>query len=74
MAASAKPTSTEVALTVGIEMLGVGVLTLIAGASDETGSITVLFMVGLWMIFLISDSSVLSSINNALSNVASQAS
>lgn len=62
------------ALTVGVELLGVGLLTVLAGASDDAGSIVVLFMIGLWLIWMISDASVLSRLGNALSNVAAQAS
>lgn len=62
------------ALTVGVELLGVGLLTVLAGASDEAGGIVVLFMIGLWLIWMISDASVLSKLGNALSNVAAQAS
>lgn len=60
-------------LTVGIELLGVGLLTILAGASDEFGTVVVIFMVGLFMIWMISDSSVLAKIGNAFQNVAAQA-
>jgi len=59
---------------VGVEMLGVGVFTLIAGASDDAGKIVVLFMVGLWVIFLVTNSKVITSIDNGLNNVVSQGS
>lgn len=62
------------ALSVGVELLGVGLLTILAGASEEAGSVVVLFMIGLWLIWMISDASVLSKLGNALSNVAAMAS
>jgi hypothetical protein len=70
----AAPTGGDVALMVGVEMLGVGVFTLIAGASDDAGKIVVLFMVGLWVIFLVTNSKVIASIDNGLANVVSQGS
>jgi hypothetical protein len=63
----------EVILTVGIELLGVGLLTLLAGASDEAGNIVVIFMVGLWLIYMVSDPTVIAGMGRVLSNVSSQA-
>jgi len=40
-------------LEVGVELLGVGLLTLVAGISDETGKIIVMIMAGFWMIYLV---------------------
>jgi hypothetical protein len=73
MAATAAPSSSSVILNVGVELLAVGLFTLLAGASDEAGNIVVIFMIGLWLIWMISDSSVVASIGRALNNVASQA-
>jgi hypothetical protein len=61
-------------LSIGVELLGVGLLTVLAGASDEAGSIVVLFVIGLWLIYMISDSAVFAKLGNGLSNVASMAS
>jgi hypothetical protein len=60
-------------LLVGIELGAVGVFTLIGGASDEAGSVVILFMIGLWMIYLVSDGAVLASISRGVGNIASQA-
>jgi hypothetical protein len=62
-----------VILTVGIELLGVGLLTILAGASDEAGKIVILFMLGLWLIWMISDSAGIAKIGNVFNNVASMA-
>lgn len=40
-------------LAVGAELLGVGLLTLVAGISDETGKIIVMIMAGFWLIYLV---------------------
>jgi hypothetical protein len=67
------PGSSDTILAVGIELLGVGLLTVLAGASDEAGNIVVIFMIGLWLIFMITDSGVIAGLGRGLANVASQA-
>jgi len=64
--------ASDALLTVGVELGAVAVFTLIAGASDDAGSLVVLFMVGLWLIFLVSDSSVIAGVSNAITNVSKQ--
>jgi hypothetical protein len=71
---AAKPGSSATILAVGVELLGVGLLTVLAGASDEAGNVVLIFMIGLWLIWMISDAGVVTGIGNALQNVASQAS
>jgi hypothetical protein len=70
--ASIQTSSSEI-LVVGVELLGVGLLTLLAGASNEAGKIVVIFMIGLWLIWAITDSGALARIGNVFSNVAAQA-
>lgn len=65
-------TPSDALLTLGVELAGVTVFTLLAGAGDEVGSAVVLFMVGLWLIFLVSDSKVIAGISSAITNVAQQ--
>lgn len=60
-------------LTVGIEVIGVGLLTLLAGTNDHMGTAVVIFMVGLWLIFAITQPQVFSGISNAVTNVSNQA-
>lgn len=66
-------TSSDEILVIGIELLGVGLLTLLAGASDEAGQIVVIFMIGLWLIWAITDSAALGRIGAVFTNVANQA-
>jgi hypothetical protein len=64
--------TSDVLLKLGLELGAVGVFTLIAGASDDAGSLMVLFMVGLWLIFMVSNSGVIAGISNAIGNAESQ--
>lgn len=56
-------------LTVAVEGLAVGVFTLIAGINDQVGSLMVTFMVALWIIFLITNSGVVSRIAGTAGNI-----
>lgn len=56
-------------LTVAIEGLAVGIFTLIAGINDQAGSIVVTFMVGLWIIFMITNSGAISKIVGTAGNI-----
>lgn len=40
-------------LTIGAELLGVGLLALVAGINDQTGKIIVMIMTGFWLIYLV---------------------
>lgn len=64
--------TSDTILVVGLELGAVGLFTLIAGISDDVGSIMVLFMIGLWIIYMVSNSGVISGVSNAIANVASQ--
>ena len=49
-------------LTVSVEVVGVGLLALLAGASEDTGHLVVLFMVGLWAVFIVTNPGIVSKI------------
>jgi hypothetical protein len=59
-------------LVIGVEFLAVGLFALIAGISDDVGNLVVIFMIGLWLILMISDSKIFTGLGNALSNVVKQ--
>jgi hypothetical protein len=61
--------STDAILSIAVEGLAVGLFTLIASSSNEAGSIVVTFMIGLWMIWLISNAGVVSRFANAIGNI-----
>lgn len=61
-------------LIVAVELLGVALLTLLAGSSNDAGNIVVLLMLGFWLIYLISDSRTVQKLGGVLNNVANQAS
>jgi len=69
---SSTQTSSGVILTVGVELAGVALLTLLAGASDEAGNIVVVFMLGLWLIWMVTYPKTIEGIGNVLQNVAKQ--
>ena len=56
-------------LSFGLEFIAVALFTVIAGTSDSMGTLTVLFLVGLWLIFLITESGTVSTIETALTSV-----
>lgn len=56
----------EAMLTVSLELLAVGLFTLMAGAGPDMGSIMVLLMFGFWMVFLITNSAIITRLEKAL--------
>jgi hypothetical protein len=54
-----RPAPSAALLTIGLELLGVAVLTLLAGASPEAGTIVLIIMSGFWLIYAISESNIL---------------
>jgi hypothetical protein len=56
----------EAMLTVSLELLAVGLFTLMAGAGPEMGQIMILLMLGFWLIFLITNTSVIARMEKAL--------
>lgn len=61
-----RPAASEAILTLALELLAVGLFTIIAGTSDDMGTLVVLFMLGLWLIYLVSNATVLSGLESAL--------
>jgi hypothetical protein len=64
----------EALLKLGLELAAVALFTLAAGISNDAGSFMVLWMVGLWLIYMVSDSAVIASFSNAIGSISSQAS
>lgn len=56
-------------LAVAIELLAVGTFTLIAGINTDFGKLMVIFMVGLWLIFLIQESSLVAKLEKVITTV-----
>lgn len=56
----------EALIQLGLELLAVSLFTLIAGASNEVGTLVVLFMTGMWMIYLIQNSKTLAGLEKAM--------
>lgn len=65
-----RPASSEAIMTLGLEILAVGIFTVMAGISHDMGTIVIIFMVGFWLIYMITDSAVIAKIGAALTTVA----
>lgn len=63
---STRTASSEAYLTVGLEFLAVALFTLMAGAGPDMGSLMTLLMVGFWMIFLITNPSLITGLEKKL--------
>lgn len=61
--------SSDIVLALIVEGVGVSFLTLIAGTSDDVGTTIVVFMVGLWLLFLFNHQGVQSYITNVGNNI-----
>lgn len=58
--------ASEAMLEVMLESLAVGVFTLIAGVSADAGKLALVFMSGFWLIYLITNASVIQKLESAL--------
>lgn len=68
---SKRPANSDVVITLALELFGVWLFTLLAGASNDAGSIMILVMVALWLIFLIQHQSVVGGVGAAYAKIAS---
>lgn len=64
--APARSAASEAILEVMLESLAVGVFTLIAGVSANAAKLTLVFMSGFWLIYLITNASVIQKLEKAL--------
>lgn len=72
---TAKPAAnvSDTILTVAVEGLAVGLLTLIAASSKEAGSLAITFMIGLWLIWIVSNSGIISRTAGTIGNIGALA-
>lgn len=63
---ASKSSASSAILSISLELLAVGVFTVMAGASSDMGTIMVLIMVSLWLMFMITESSVVGGLVNSL--------
>lgn len=63
---SGRNAQSEAFLEVMLESLAVGVFTLIAGVSANAGKIMLVFMTGFWLIYLITNASVITKLEKML--------
>ena len=57
---------------IALELLAVGLFTLLAGISDNFGTLVVIFMVAMWLIYVMANAKVVSTLGGALGKVANQ--
>lgn len=69
MARSHAINSSDIVLALIVEGIGIGFLTLLAGTNDDLGTVIVVFMAGLWLLFLFNHQGVQSYITNVGNNV-----
>lgn len=74
MSSSPAETAHSIFIVVAIELLAVGIFTLIAGVNTNMGKFMVILMVGFWLIYVVTTSAVISNLGNALGKVADNAS
>ena len=68
---SSQPVGSDALIQLGLELLAVSLFTLIAGASNEVGTLVLLFMVGMWMIYLIENSKIIAGLEKAMEAASS---
>lgn len=56
-------------LHVSLQLLAVGLFTIIAGTNDEMGTLVILFMVGMWLMYLIQNSAVVGGLEKMMEAV-----
>lgn len=64
-----RPAASAAILTISLELAAVGAFTLLAGASDEAGTVMVIIMIGLWLIYAISETGVLYNVTGAFKSL-----
>ncbi len=60
----AQTSSTNAILKTSVEVVGVGLLALLAGANDDAGKLLVIFMVGLWAVYMVAHPDIIADIAN----------
>lgn len=61
--------SSNLVLALIVEGVGLGVITLLAGISDDVGTIMVVFVIGVWLLWLVNHPGVQSYVTNVSANV-----
>jgi hypothetical protein len=64
--ATKRPANSDALLMLALEILAVGVFTVLAGTSNEMGTIVILFMIGLWIIYMVQNSAVIAGLEKGL--------
>lgn len=60
---------TEVVFALIVEGIGVAVLVVLAGINDDIGTVLVVFMIGLWLLFLVNHQGIQGYVTNVFANV-----
>lgn len=59
----------DILLALIVEGVGIGFLTLLAGISEDVGTVLVVFMVGLWLLFLVNHQGIQGYVTNLFGNI-----
>lgn len=62
-----RPANSSALLDIALQLFGVWLFTLLAGASDDAGTIMVILMSGLWLIFMIKHASAVQNLGTIFS-------
>lgn len=63
---AARPAGSDALLMFALELVGVGLFTIIAGANSQMGTVVLLFMTGLWLLYMITNTAVLTKLEKAM--------
>lgn len=59
----------DIALAMMVELAGVIIVTLVAGISDEVANIIIVFLIGLWLLWMIKHATETGYLNNLFGRV-----
>lgn len=69
-AATVAPSAGQAFLTVGLEIIAVSVFGIVADINDEIAGVIMVFMVGLWVMWAISNATSIHGLSNVITEVA----
>lgn len=65
-----RPSASAAIVSISLELLAVGLFTLLAGVSSDVGRIVLLVMVTLWVLYAVTNASVIAAFTNAFNSLS----